>query len=403
MAGHAGPPDIRLLDGSFYVADPEPAYAWLRRHAPVYWDEHGELWGVARHADVMAVSKNPEAFCSGQSSRPDSPALPSMINRDDPHHRLQRALVSKGFTPRRVEAHAPRIRALCRELIERVSARGECDFVSEIAAPLPMILIGDMLGVAAEDRDRLQRWSDDLIAGTSLDAAPEVAARAAESFQEYAEYNRRVVAECRSKPPQEGLMSVLVHAEIDGQRLDDDLLLHESLLLLVGGNETTRNVISGGMEALIRNPEQRRVLLDDPAKIRSGVEEMLRWVTPILNMNRTATRDVEVGGQRIRKGDKVLLLYASANRDEEVFDRPERFEVERHPNPHVAFGGYGAHFCLGAPLARLELNIVFEELLRRLPDMELARPGELSRTPSNFIRGIREMPVVFTPREPEAG
>ena len=193
-------------------------------------------------------------------------------------------------------------------------------------------------------------------------------------------------------------MSVLVHAEIDGERLDDDLLLHESLLLLVGGNETTRNVISGGMEALIRNPAERQRLLEDPSRIPNGVEEMLRWVTPILNMSRTATRDTELRGQKIREGDKLMLLYASANRDEQIFEEPDVFHVERSPNPHLAFG-FGAHFCLGASLARLELRVMFEELLARIPDMELASPDPLPRTPSNFIRGITQMPVEFTPRD----
>jgi cytochrome P450 family 142 subfamily A polypeptide 1 len=194
---------------------------------------------------------------------------------------------------------------------------------------------------------------------------------------------------------------VLVHAEIDSQRLDDEALVHESLLILVGGDETTRHVITEGMEALIRHPEQRARLVRDPAKIPVAIEEMLRWVTPIKNMNRTATRDTTLRGQKIREGDKLLLLYPSANRDERVFANPDVFDVERSPNDHVAFGGYGTHFCLGASLARLELRVMFEELLRRLPDLELAANAELPLRPNNFIAGIESMPVVFAPRAPE--
>ena len=387
-------PEIDLLDGRFYAADPFPAYAWLRRHAPVYFDEPRGLWGVALHEDVQRVSKDPELFCSSGSSRPDAPAIPSMINLDDPLHKRRRNLVNRGFTPRRVADHEPRIREICRGLIAKVAPLGRCDFVRDIAAPLPMIVIGDMLGVEPEDRDRLLRWSDELIEGTSATAPPEVQQAAGRAFGEYAEYNRRVVAQRRERPA-EDLISALVHAEIEGERLSDDELLQESLLILVGGDETTRHVISGGMAALIRHPEQRALLAREPARIPAAVEEMLRWVTPIQNMNRTATRDVELRGRSIRKGDKVLLLYASANRDEAVFQAPERFDVTRDPNPHLAFGGYGTHHCLGASLARLELRVMFEELLAALPDLELASDAPLSLRPSNFLVGIQSMPVAF--------
>jgi cytochrome P450 family 142 subfamily A polypeptide 1 len=390
-------PEIDLLDGRFYAEDPFPAYAWLRRHAPVYFDEPRGLWGVALHEDVQRVSKDPELFCSSGSSRPDAPAIPSMINVDDPLHKRRRNLVNRGFTPRRVADHEPRIREICRSLIAKVAPHGRCDFVADIAAPLPMIVIGDMLGVEPEDRDRLLCWSDELIEGTSATAPALVRQAAARAFGEYAEYHRGVVANRRARPGDD-LISVLVRAEIDGERLSDDELLQESLLILVGGDETTRHVISGGMEALIRHPDQRALLAREPARIPVAVEEMLRWVTPIQNMNRTATRDVELRGQPIRKGDKVLLLYSSANRDERVFDAPERFDAARDPNPHLAFGGYGTHHCLGASLARLELRVMFEELLAALPDLELASPAPLPLRPSNFIVGIQSMPVLFTPR-----
>jgi cytochrome P450 family 142 subfamily A polypeptide 1 len=305
--------------------------------------------------------------------------------------------VNRGFTPRRVADHEPKIRAICRELIAKVLPRGRCDFVADIAAPLPMIVIGDMLGVEPEDRDRLLRWSDELIEGTSSSAPEEVRAGAARAFVDYMTYHRDVVADRRARP-RDDLVSVLVHGEIDGERLDDDALLQESLLILVGGDETTRHVISGGMAALIRHPDQRALLAREPGRIAVAVEAMLRWVTPIQNMNRTATEDVELRGARVRKGDKLILLYPSANRDERVFDRPERFDVTRDPNPHLAFGGYGTHHCLGASLARLELRVMFEELLAALPDLELESDAPLPLRNSNFIVGISSMPVVFDPR-----
>ena len=389
-------PEIRLLDGYWYTEDPHRHYAWMREHAPVYWDAGGRVWGVAGYAELLRVSKDPETFCSRESSRPDSPPIPSMINMDDPDHRRRRNLVNKGLTPRRVQDHEPKIRAICNGLIDAVAARGHCDFVREIAAPLPMIVIGDLLGVEPEDRDMLLHWSDDLIAGTSISAPFDVMDRAVKAFEQYADYSRRVVADRRVRP-RDDMMSVLVHAEIDGQRLDDESLLQEGLLILVGGDETTRHVITGGMEALIRNPDERRRLQENPELLPLAVEEMLRWVSPIKNMNRTATRDVEVGGAQVHAGDKVLLLYPSANRDERAFARADEFHVDREPNDHVAFG-HGVHFCLGASLARLELRVMFETLLTRLPDLTLASDAPLPLRPSNFIVGIEEMPVVFTPR-----
>ena len=399
--------DINFLDGQFYV-DPYEAFDWLRARAPVYWDEDSKLWGVTRHEDIMFVSKNMPIFCSGghtgkiSSSRPFSPPIPSMINMDDPVHKRRRNLVNRGFTPRMVAMQEDKIRSICVDLIDRVIERGECDFVRDIAAPLPLIVIGDMLGVKEEDRDDLLRWSDDMLKALSSTVTPELAAAAGRAGEEYSRYCAEVVADRRAKPMQDDLMSILVHSEVDGEKLDDLALQMESLLILVGGDETTRHVITGGMRALIENPEQRQLLVDDPGKIKAGVEEMLRWVTPIQNMCRTATRDVELNGQAIREGDQLLLMYPSGNRDDSVFDDPYRFDVQRAPNDHVAFGGYGTHFCLGAPLARLELNVMFQELMKRLPDLEITPGAELPIRPSNFIVGIEEMSVRFAPRAPEA-
>jgi cytochrome P450 family 142 subfamily A polypeptide 1 len=388
-------PDIRLLDGRWYQGDPHADYAWMRENAPLYWDAEAEIWGVTLHEDVMSVSRQPQLFCSSQGSRPDS-NVPSLINMDDPGHKKRRGLVNRGFTPKQLLAQEAKAREVCVELIEKVAPRGECEFVREVAAPLPMVMIGDMLGVEPEDRDMLLQWSDDLLR-TSGSAEPEDVQAAAEAALGWFDYAGRVIRDRRGNP-RDDLVSVLVHSEIDGERLTDEEIQHETLLILVGGDETTRHVITQGTEALIRNPEQRQKLIDDPSKLKVAVEEMLRWVSPIKNMNRTATRDVRLRGQQVREGDRLLLLYAAANRDPAAFEDPDVFDVERDPNHHVAFGGYGTHHCLGASLARMELRVMFEELLRRLPDLALACDDPLPLRRNNFIVGIEKMPVRFGAR-----
>ena len=397
MPDHATREEIRLLDGHFYVDRPLENFEWMRENAPVYWDESGEIWGVSLHEDIMAVSKSPLVFCSNQSSRPErGPIIPSMINMDDPDHKQRRSLVNSGFTPRRLKESEAKIRRITNRLIDEVCERGECEFVREIAAPLPLIMIGDMLGMPEEDFETLLRWSEDMLAATSATASPELQERAQQAGVEYATYALNAIQERRQKPTDD-LLSTLVHAEIEGHSLNEEALIHESLLILVGGDETTRHVITEGALALIENPGERQKLFEEPGRIPTAAEELLRWVSPIKNMNRTATRDTELRGQKLREGDRVLLLYPSGNRDEKVFPSPNSLDVERSPNPHVAFGGYGTHHCLGASLARLELRIMFEELCLRLPDLELASDAPLPRRASNFIAGIERMPVRFTP------
>jgi cholest-4-en-3-one 26-monooxygenase len=387
---HPSNPDIRLVDGTFYAADAHRHFTWMREHAPVYWDATASLWGVARYEDVLAVSRDPQTFCNGQGMRPDAPSLPYMINLDDPLHKQRRALVNKGFTPRRIAEREARIREICVDLIERAKARGRFDFVKDVAAWLPLIVIGDMLGVAPEAHADLLKWSDEMLE-FSGSPDPDNMARAQTAFLGYRDYHVRVLAERRTRP-QDDLVSILAHAEIDGARLDDEEVLMETLLILIGGDETTRHVISGGMYELLRHPDQHRRLIADPTQVPTAVEEMLRWVTPIQNMARTATADVTLGGQRIKAGDKLLLLYPSANRDAAVFRDPQAFNIDRAPNEHLAFG-YGAHFCLGASLARLELRVMFEELLPRLPTLKLVSDDPPPRRPSNFITGIESLPV----------
>jgi len=398
MAQSSAGTAIDLVDGAFYGGDPYPAFQWMRENEPVYFDERNEVWGISRHRDLKDVSKDPATFSNAQGMRPDSGPLPMMISMDAPEHFRRRRLVSEGFTPRRVRELEDEIRAICDAIIDDVCERGSCDFVRDIAAPLPMIVIGNMLGVAPEDRDDLLRWSDDML--TPLGPAHEnQLERSLAAFSEYTAYILKVIEERRRTGSRDDLVGTLVHAEIDGDRLDEDSLVHETLLILIGGDETTRHVISGGMAELLARPDQRDRLARDPSLLPAAVEEMLRWVSPIKNMARTATRDVEFRGRRILEGQKLLLLYPSANRDEEVFPEADRFDITRSPNDHVAFG-FGAHFCLGNQLARLELRVMFERLFARLPDLARADDGPLPLRQANFISGIEAMPVRFTPSAP---
>lgn len=401
MADHPTRDDIDLVDGGFYVDDPAPKYEWMRTHAPVYFDHTNGVWGLASYDAVIRASKDPATFSSAGGIRPDSGPIAMMIDMDDPEHWQRRKLVNKGFTPKRVRESETKIREVCDEIIDQVCEQGECDFVRDIAAPLPMIMIGDMLGVPPEDRDDLLRWSDDMVSAQSGNATDEQYMKAMQAMEGYRGFCEHAVAQRRSHPTDD-LMSTLVHAEVDGDRLDPDEVVHESLLILVGGDETTRHVVSGGMEQLLLNPDQHKQLLHDPSGIPVAVEEMLRWVSPIKNMCRTVTHDVEFMGQYLRARQKCMLLYESANRDETKFDEPDRFDSQRRPNEHVAFG-FGSHYCLGQALARLELNVMFERLLARMPDLELAaEPDTLPRRRANFISGLESMPVRFSPSAPRA-
>ena len=389
---------IGLADGTFYGGDPFPAFAWMRSEAPAYFDESSGVWGITRYADIKEISKDPDTFSNAGGIRPDGDALPMMIETDAPEHVRRRRLVSEGFTPRRIREAEEGIRHICDAIIDRVCERGSADFVHDIAAPLPMIVIGDMLGVAPEDRDTLLRWSDDMLKALGS-PDPTAMDRAALAAMEYAEYITAVAAQRRRDSQSDDLIGTLVHAEIEGDRLDESSLIYESLLILIGGDETTRHVISGGMYELLTHPDQFALLAGDRARLPLAVEEMLRWVSPIKNMARTMTRDVDLHGQTLRKGQKLLLLYPSANRDEAVFEDPERFDVTRTPNDHMAFG-FGSHFCLGNRLARMELAVMFDRLFERLPDLALVDDGEPPKRAANFVSGYESMPVTFTPTAP---
>ena len=395
MCAHPVREDIDLLDGAFYAREPHDVWSWMRKEAPVYHDERNDVWAIARYRDVLAIEKDPRTYSSQRSPRPHGDTLPMMISMDDPLHHRRRGLVNRGFTPRRVRDRSAEIRRICDEILDKVCEKGECDFVWDVAAPLPLILIGDMLGFERDAYDDLLRWSDDMIRGTTTNNE-EVRLRSMQAGIEYREYQLGVIADRRAKPPGTDLVSVLCHSEIDGHRLDDESLVQETLLILIGGDETTRHVITGGALALMEHPDQRDILAADPSGLEVGVEELLRWVTPIKNMSRTVTTTVEIGGETLHEGDQLMLMYPSANRDEDVFADPFRFDVRREPNPHLAFG-FGPHFCLGASLARLELNVMFEQILARLPDLELATDEPLPYRASNFIVGPEAMPVRFTP------
>ena len=387
---HPTRPEIELLSPDFYGPRFEELTAWMRAEAPMYWDDSVGIWGAAAYGDVQRLSREWKTFCSGLGSRPES-SVPSMINMDPPEHTRRRRIVSAGFSLRRVQDHEPYLRDCVTRLFDSVIERGECDIVTDIATPLPMYMIGELMGLPEDDHATLLHWSDLFATGGN-----EIRDDVVEAVREYWAYILEHVAQRRGGTA-EDLISLVVNADDEQGPLSDIDLVFETMLVLVGGDETTRHVISGGVDALLRHPDQLARLRSDPELLPGAIEEMLRWVSPIRNMNRTATADVEVNGQEVKEGDRILLLYPSANRDEAVFPNAHRFDITRSPNEHVAFGAYGRHHCLGAPLARLELRVLFEELLARLPDLELASDAEPPRRRGNFVLGIEHLPVTFTP------
>lgn len=372
--------EIELLSPDFYARFDELT-TWMRAEAPLYWDDSVGIWGAASHELVARFSRDWRTFCSAQGSRPES-SVPSMINLDPPEHTRRRRIVGNGFTPRRVADHEPYLRRKVGELIDAVADRGECDLVADIATPLPMFMIGELMGLPEDDHQQLLHWSDLFATG-----GPEIREQVEEAVRDWDAYIRAAAAERKGKGGTD-----LVSLIVDGGWSDVDMMF-ETMLVLVGGDETTRHVISGGAQALLERPDQWGALRADPSLLPGAVEEMLRWTTPVRNMNRTATSDVEVGDQLVREGDRVLLLYPSANRDEAVFGSPFEFDIRRSPNDHVAFGAYGRHHCLGAPLARLELRVLFEELLGRLPGLELASDEPAPVRRGNFVLGLESLPV----------
>lgn len=403
--------DVSLENDDFAERVPHETFALLRREAPVWWYDWplGQgYWCVTKHADVVAVSRDTKTFTSEHGANLEDldeeqrVARRSMLETDPPRHTRLRGLVGPPFTPRAIKAYEGLLRELTAAVLDRALPLVEFDFIEEIAKQLPIRVLARLLGAPEEDMDRLIDWGDRMIGNTDPELAdvlhdsPESERYRMLPFRspaslELFEYFHRLGAERRDEP-KDDLVSKLVHAEIDGERLTERELDTMFLLLVVAGNETTRQAIAHGMVALAENRDQWQRLADDPELIwTSGADEILRWSSPVLHFRRTATRDFELGGKTIRAGDKVVVWYVSANFDEEVFADPLRFDVARRPNPHITFGGGGPHYCLGAYLAKLEVQVMFDGLLPRLADLELSAPRERMR--SNFTNALKRMPV----------
>ncbi len=398
---------MEILDVSnpetFERGFPHDFFRQLRREAPVSWHEgdvHGGpgYWIVSRYHDVRFVSKNPRLFASGMGNlieqRPQAEldTLRSMIAMDPPAHPRYRKLVSSGFTPNTTARLEKQTRDRVRTILDQVADKGECDFVTDVAAELPLQVIADLLGVPQEDRHKLFDWSNKLIGSEDPEYGNDMAVTMAAGIEmmQYAyQLGQHKIAE-----PSDDLVTLLMTSDFDGEKIE--MLEYGSffLLLAIAGNETTRNLIAHGLLLLLEHSDQMARLRADPSLLPGAIEEMLRVRAPVMYFRRTATEDTEIGGVSVREGDKVTLWYPSANRDEEVFPDADRFDITRHPNEHLAFG-HGQHFCLGAHLARMEIRVLFEELLQRLPDIKLA--GEIRTLRSHFIDGIKSIPVTFTP------
>jgi cytochrome P450 len=381
-----------LHSPDFYAGDPYPAYRELRATSPVCWNDVTNFWALLKYEDIRYVSSNPALFSSAKGITIPDPAIPSpvqegnLIFSDPPRHRQMRKLINSGFTRRQVAVLEPKIREIVAGILDGIEPGSVHEFAEEIAAPLPTRMIAELIGAPPDDWEQFRVWSD----AATGNADPEIELDSLVAMGQLFEYFQKLIAARRAEP-RDDMLSVLAEAEIDGHRLDDEDLLNFAFLLLVAGNETTRNLIALGALALIAHPDQCRLLVDDPALIPGAVEEMLRWNSPVVHMARTATTDVEIRGQQIAEGDVVVMLYQSANRDEEIFGADsEEFKVTRNPNPHIAFG-CGEHSCVGAQLARLEATVLFEELLHRFPKLELV--GEVDRMRATMVPGVKRMPV----------
>jgi cholest-4-en-3-one 26-monooxygenase len=396
--------DVYNLD-QYVEAVPHDQFRRLRAQAPVFRhpDPESEIgyWALTAHADVVFVSRNPELFSSHEKTAMINEYIPEqidqqrmfMLNQDPPDHTRTRSLVNRGFTPRMIARLEERIQSTCDDIVSLALAKGEGDFVTLCAAELPLIVIAELMGVPLEDRHKVFDWSNRMVGGED----PEYGVSEEQRFDAAAEMwaYASALAEEKRKEIKDDIVSKLITPDEAGNVLSElefDLFF---MLLAVAGNETTRNAISGGMQALMENPEQWKKLQDDPSLIPSAADEIVRWVTPVNLFRRTAMQDVEVGGVPIKKGEKVVIYYTSANRDESVFTNPDTFDIAREPNPHVGFGGGGPHFCLGRHLAKLELECLFRSLITQVDHVELIMGPRRLR--SNFINGIKEMTVRFVP------
>ena len=382
---------IDLLDRALYEGDPQPTYSWLRENAPVYWDETNEIWGISHHADIVSISRDPKRFSSAQGSRPNTPGSGSMIDNDDPRHLAFRRIFQKEITPRGAKEFVPRIQRIVDDIFAGLEGREEFDLVKELAIPLPVRVIIETLGLDDRDWERYAEIAETTMAGGGGPrySSDELMNMAQGFFGEAI----GIVAKRRAEGLGDDWFSKMVaHAGDGPARREDVEVASESLLLLNGGSDTTRHVIAGGCLALLENPDQFELLKREPERLPTAIEEMVRWVSPLLNMRRTATEDVEIQGQTIKAGQQVLMMYAAANRDERIFENPQRFDITRHPNPHLSFG-IGTHFCMGANIARLELRCTFEAILAKLPNMRRSTEGKLPMNAPAFASGLRTLPI----------
>ena len=403
--------DVAFLDPKTWDRDVHERMRWLREHDPVHWSERDQCWVVSKFDDVAYVSKHQNLFTSANGVRVGNAPKIGLIDEGEPRHGKLRNLINRGFSPRMVKKLELAFREITAEALDAIAGRGEADFVEDVAVPLPLSLIAEMIGIRKGDRQRFHAWSDAMIRGDGNQGDPVIMAAAGQAFLAYSTYVREII-EDRRRQPQDDLVSILVGAKDagvlttfdqqgrpgyqEGQlELANDELIMLMVILLVAGNETTRNGLSGGMQLLIENPGERQKLIDDPKLIPSAVEEMVRLVSPVHSFARTVVEDTTLRDRTLRAGERVLMLYPSANRDAGVFEDPDAFRVERNP-VHLGFG-LGPHFCLGANLARMEMRVAFEELLRRFPDMEFADAEGAVVLPSALVRSCTRMRVRFTP------
>ena len=386
---------VDLLDGNLYVSDPYPTYAWLRENAPVYWDSVNELWGISRYDDILEIEKAKDIFINSDEEkggyRPNLPADHSIIGIDDPLHTQRRKLVARRFTPRAVTNWEDDVRETVTRLLDAVEASGgSAEIVGDLAAPLPAMMIGDLLGFPREMWPKLMEWSErTIVGGGGPAAATDDVVNAAVEFYTACSALYEEKREC----PADDIMSIWTKATIGDEPLAVGSVMSDCLLLLDGGAETTRTVIGRTLLDLAARPDQWQ-LLRDGADLTVATEEFIRWVTPIVNMCRVANRDYDLRGTTIRKGQQVVLMYPSANRDPAHFVDPERYDVTRQPNQHIAFG-FGTHFCLGAALARLEIRVFFEELVRRVGALRVDPAAEIEEMPNAFVFGLKRANMEF--------
>ena len=396
-------PDINLISPETFAATGHPweQYAWLRKNAPVYWHDEPNgpgFWAITKYEDVRTISRLPKVFSSYETSvmlpDPDPMGLYAqrlmMLNMDPPQHDRFKLLVSRGFTPKNAPLLRPKIEELARDIVDAVLAKGECDFVTEIAGRLPSGLIAELMGMPRADGERLYDLTEIMHTNDDAIAPPEIKMNAVGEMLSYAQS----VADLKRQNPGDDLATILVNAEVDGDHLTDEEFQWFFLLLVNAGGDTTRNLLAAGLQLLLDHPDQRTKLMGDlDGLLGSAVEEMLRYCSPVTHFKRTAMQDTVVGGQSIKAGERVVMFYGSANRDEDIFENADTFDVARHPNPHVAFGAGGPHLCLGMHVARVELAVMFRELLTRMPHIEAG--GPIERMHSSFIAGVHRMPIKY--------